>query len=107
MLGKKKLAVPSTVPWDTGANVSIVSFVACGAIVARVVFASANGGTAVAAGVSWWAGAGVAVWSFLTRPTILAGVCRALISIVVAIHPGETVRTLAQVGVHEIHTVCT
>lgn len=75
MLGKEKLAVSSAVPWDTGANVSIVSLVACGAIVARVVLASADGGTAVAAGVPWGAGAGVAIWSFLTRPTILAGVC--------------------------------
>lgn len=107
MLRKKKLAVPSAVPWHTGANISIVSFMACGAIVARVVFASANGGTAVATSVPWRAGAGVAIWSFLTRPTVLAGVGRALISIVVAIHPGETIRTLAQVGVDEIHTVCT
>lgn len=74
MLGKKKLAVPSAVPWHTGANVSIVSFVACCAIVARVVFASANGGTAVSASVPWGAGAGVAIWSFLTGPTVLAGI---------------------------------
>lgn len=107
MLWKKKLAVPSAVPWHTGANVSIVSFVACGAIVTWVVFTSANWGTAVAAGVPRGAAAGVAVWSFLTRPTVLARVCRALISIVVTVHPGETVGTLAKVGVDEIHTVGT
>lgn len=107
MLGKKKLAVPSAVTWHAGTHVSIVSFVAGGAVVARVVFASANGGTAVAAGVPWWAGACVAIWSFLTRPTVLARVCQALISGVVAVHPGETVRTLAQVRVDKIHAVCT
>lgn len=107
MLRKKKLAVSSAVPWHTGANVSIVSFVACSAVVTWVVFASANRGTAVAASVPWGAGAGVAIWSFLTCPTVLARVSRALISIVVTIHPGETVRTLAKVGVDEIHTVRT
>lgn len=107
VLGKKKLAVPSAVTWHAGAHISIVSFVAGGAIVARVVFASANGGTAVAAGVPWWAGAGVSIGSFLTRPAVLARVCRALISGVVTVHPSETIGTLAQVGVDEIHAVCT
>lgn len=99
VLGEKKLAVPSAVTWHAGAHVSIVSFVAGGAIVARVVFASTNRGAAVAAGVPGWAGAGVSVRSLLTRPAVLARVCQALIAGVVTVHPGETIRTLAQVGV--------
>lgn len=103
MLWQQELAVPSTVAGDTRADIAVVSFVACGAVVARVVFTAADGRATVAAGVSWWAGAGVAVDTILARPTVLARVRRTLVPGVVAVHAGETVWTLTQVRVDEIH----
>ena len=104
MFWKQELAVPATIARDTSAHIAVISLVAGRAVVARVVFTAADGGAAVAAGVSRWAGAGVAVETLLARPTILARVDRALVPRVVTVHSSETIGTLAQVRVNQIHT---
>lgn len=78
-----------------------------GAVVARVVLTAADGRATVASGVSWWAGAGVAGRSLLAGAAILARVRRALVPGAVAVHAGETVWALTQVGVDEIDATST
>lgn len=107
MFWKQKLAVSATVSRDACADISIVSLVAGSTIVARVVLTAADGGAAVAASVSWRTGAGVANGPFLAGATILARIGRALVSSVVAVHTSETIRTLTQIRVDQIHTPCT
>lgn len=107
MLWKQELAVSAAIAGNTRADVAVVSLVAGGAVVAGVVFAAADGRAAVAAGVSRRAGAGVAVRTFLARPAVLARVRGALVPGVVTVHAGETIWTLAQVRVDQIHTTCT
>lgn len=106
MLWKQELTVPAAISRNTSTHIAVVSLMAGCAIVARVVFTAANGGATVAASVSWRAGAGVATQTLLARSTILARICGALISCVVAVHSGETVRALAEVRVYKIHTAC-
>lgn len=103
MLRKQELAVPATVAGDTSTHVAVVPLVACGTVVAGVVFTAANGGAAVAAGVPRWASAAVAVQTLLARPAILARVHGTLVASVVTVHSGETFGTLTQVRVDEIH----
>lgn len=107
MLWKQELAVPAAIARDTSAHVAVISLVAGCAVVARVVFTATDGGAAVVASVSWWAGAGVAVETLLARPAILARVGGALVPRVVTVHSSETIRTLAQVRVDQIHTART
>lgn len=107
MLWKQELAVPSAISRNTSAHVAVVSLVAGCTIVAGVVFTAANGGATVAASVPWRAGAGVATQTLLARSAILARICAAFISCVVAVHSGETVGALAQIRVYKIHTTCT
>lgn len=107
MVREQELAVAATVTRHAGAHIAVVPLVAGGAVVARVVLAAAYGRTAVAARVARGAGAGVAVKTLLACTTILAGVDGALIAGVVAVHACEAIRTLAQVGVDEIHTAGT
>lgn len=107
MLWEQELAVSATVSRNTRADIAIVSLMAGGTIVAGVVLTAADGGAAVLAGVSWGAGAGVAVEAFLACTTILAWVRQALVPSVITVHPSETIRTLTQVRVDEIHTLCT
>lgn len=107
MLRKQELTVSATVAGDARADVAVVSLVAGGAVVTGVVFTSADGRAAVAAGVPRRAGAGVAVQTFLAGAAVLTRVRRALVPGVVTVHTGETVRTLTQVRVDEIHAAST
>lgn len=107
MLREQELTVSAAVAWNARADVAAVSLVAGGTVVAGVVFAAADRRAAVAAGVSRRAGAGVAVGTFLARPAVLARVHGTLVSGVVAVHAGETLGTLTQVRVDQIHTTCT
>lgn len=107
MLWKQELTVSATVSMSTGADITVVSLVAGGTVVAGVVLAAADRGAAVATRVSRGTSAGVAIRTFLACATILARIRRTLITSVVTVLAGEAVWTLTQVGVHEIHTTCT
>lgn len=107
MLWKQELTVSATVSMSTGTDITVVSLVAGGTVVAGVVLAAADRGAAVATRVSRGTSADVAIRTFLARATILARIRRTLITSVVTVLAGEAVWTLTQVGVHEIHTACT
>lgn len=74
MLWKQKLAVSATIARNTCTDVAIVSLMAGGTIVARVVFTATDRGATVAASVPRWAGAGIAVRTVLACTAILTGV---------------------------------
>lgn len=97
---KQELAVASSITRHTGTNIAVVTLMACGAVVARVVLATADRWGTVSSCVTRWASACVAVGTLLAGTTVLAGEQRALIADTVTVHPGETLRTLAQVWVH-------
>lgn len=107
MFWKQELAVSATISKDTGTNIAVVSLMAGGTIVARVMLTTADWRTAVAACISWWACAGVTVRTLLARATILARIDCALVSCVVTVHTSETVWTLTQVRVDQINAVRT
>lgn len=97
MFWKQELTVSATISNDTCTDIAVVSLMAGGTIVARVVLTTTDGRAAVAACVSWWAGAGVAVKTLLARATILARISCALVTCIVTVHSSETVWTLTQV----------
>lgn len=103
MLRQQELAISATIPRGACTNVAVVSLMARCTVVAGVVFAPVYRGAAVATSVSRWTSARIAICSLLACSTILARVCRALIAHVVTIHSREAIRTLAQVGIDEIH----
>lgn len=107
MLRQQELTISATVPGDACAHVAVVSLMARCTIVAGVVLAPVYRGAAVAPSVSWWTGAGIAICSLLACSTILTWVCRALVAHVVTVHSREAIRTLAQVGIDQIHTART
>lgn len=107
MLRQQELAISATVPRDACAHVAVVSLMACCTIVAGVVFTPVYRGAAVATSVSRWTGARIAICSLLACSAILTRVCRAFVAHVVTIHSREAIRTLAQVGIDEIHAART
>lgn len=97
---KQELAVTSSITGHTGTYIAVVTFMACGTIVAWVVLAAADWWAAITSCVTRWASACVAIGTFLTGTTILAGEQGTLIADTVTVHPSKTLRTLAQVWVH-------
>lgn len=101
-LREQKLAVEPTVPPGTLTDIAVVSFVAGGPVVARVVFASAHRGAAVLPIVSWGAGAGIVIDAILAGPSVDTGEGGAVVHVIFAVSPSEASLALAYVGVPQI-----
>lgn len=104
-LREQELAVEAAVATGTLADIAVVSFVAGGPIVARVVLASAHRSAAVLPVVSWRAGAGIVIDAVLAGPSIDTGEGGAVIHVVIAVSPSEASLALADIGVPQIHTL--
>lgn len=104
-LGEQKLAVEPAVAPGTLTDIAVVSFVAGGPIVARVVFASAHRGAAVLPVVSWGAGAGIVIDAILAGPSIDTGEGGAVVHVVITVSPSEASLALADIGVPQIDTL--
>lgn len=105
-LREQKLAVEAAVAAGTLTDIAVVSLVAGGPIVARVVFTSAHRGAAVLPVVSWGAGAGIVIDAILAGPSVDTGEGGAVIHVVIAVSPSEASLALAYVGVPQIDTLC-
>lgn len=104
-LGEQKLAVEPAVAPGTLTDIAVVSFMAGGPIVARVVFASAHRGAAVLPVVSWGAGAGIVIDAILAGPSIDTGEGGAVVHVVITVSPSEASLALADIGVPQIDTL--
>lgn len=101
-LGEQKLAVEPAVPPGALTDIAVVSFVAGGPVVARVVFTSAHRGAAVLPIVSRGAGAGIVIDAILAGPSIDAGKGGAVVHIIITVSPSEASLALAYVRVPQI-----
>lgn len=104
-LREQELAVEAAVAPGTLTDIAVVSLVAGGPIVARVVFASAHRGAAVLPVVSWGAGAGIVIDAILAGPSIDTGEGGAVVHVVITVSPSEASLALAYVGVPQINAL--
>lgn len=104
-LREQELAVEPAVAPGTLTDIAVVSLVAGGPIVARVVFASAHRGAAVLPVVSWGAGARIVIDAILAGPSVDTGEGGAVVHVVITVSPSEASLALADIGVPQIDTL--